>query len=553
MQNERNSQGSTDEMRLIRIRPANVRTLRQGCPQRLAMKVRPSTYGTTTARRPRRDPLEDSALGPVNAVLDLVEFHQKPLDEAIARWRAKPRKPCHPALVTWVTQAATHVEQAKRRLAHDTARSNPQPPPLSPVARSWARQRPIPGSDGATMYEEIVQGRRYEAEGVRELLLLRIGSVKKRPLDVAELAFTAAVTAGGCPVLGSPWSGRKLVIGSYEPPARVRVVEIGCTDGSVNVLFDDTAEVAHHQYQQHLGGQAPTRFMSDTHRPGPDCADCPLVAECPAVPVRPGLLGVSAPGAPRRAWSLSSARAYGQCPAQAHLQELWLPRDRTIEDTDSVRRGRAVHDWIEERHRRSPAIACDATDVPTADTWWSGAGKDSAVEIRLGVQMVGDHSLVCPLRELADFPEGDAVLPEHYLVVYDPEAATVVIAKADLLYRSPSGWVVRETKTSHAVGAGDPLTRYPQLALALVLAAEGAVPGGPQDCRVELELLSRTGPVLMTFDPRDSELVAHARSVVTEYVADWRTDQEFKARAGKHCRSCSFASWCPSARSQARA
>ncbi|MEU3599597.1 PD-(D/E)XK nuclease family protein [Streptomyces sp. NPDC006798] len=423
------------------------------------------------------------------------------------------------------------------------------PQPMTPVSRTWARWREVPGSNGAQRYEEIVYGRRYAARGFRELRLLRIGSITGRTVDQAERAIAAAVVAGGLPVLSSPWAWHPLTTGRDTMPDRIRVVEIGCADGSYQVIFDDTVEVAHRLYEKEFGEEPWLRVAGDSPRPGPECGDCPLVDVCPAVQVRPGLLGVEAGGGAgrrRRSWSVTTARAYATCPAQAHLQELWLPRDRGVEDSAAVRRGRAVHEWIEGRHRRPAEGPCDPGYLPAdAHEWTFGRWETTGSEARLGRQMIGDHALVCPLKDIPS-PEPADVLAEPTLVVYDPEADTVVIAKADLLYRAARGWVLRETKTTRDVGAGDVFGRYPQLALAVVLAVEGVLPGGAAGASVEFERLTRTGPVLTTFDHHDAHVLTQARGVLAELAREWYADEVFPARPGGHCARCSFNRWCPS-------
>ena len=55
----------------------------------------------------------------------------------------------------------------------------------------------------------------------------------------------------------------------------------------------------------------------------------------------------------------------------------------------------------------------------TPDAWSAGGWEVTGEDARLGVQMIGDHSLVCALQDL---PPGAVVLPEHQLLVYDSDA-----------------------------------------------------------------------------------------------------------------------------------
>ena len=187
---------------------------------------------------------ETFGLGPLGKVLDLVEFDGLETEAALARWRGGPSRDLHPALVRW-------TEHAVRQYLDARTNEMNAGPVLQPVSRTWARllNRPLDGLSDP--HEEIVHGRRYAGGRVRALCLTRYGGVEGRPRDEAEIALAAAVLAAGGPVLNRPWSTGPLLIGRYERPERVRVIEIGCLDGSSNVLFDDTAEVAFEAYEEH--------------------------------------------------------------------------------------------------------------------------------------------------------------------------------------------------------------------------------------------------------------------------------------------------------------
>ena len=77
---------------------------------------------------------------------------------------------------------------------------------------------------------------------------------------------------------------------------------------------------------------------------------------CPALPRRPGILGISEPAGAVRTWSVTNGRHYQDCPAQDYLERLHLPREPGFETGSAVRRGQAVHAWLAERHARRPAV-----------------------------------------------------------------------------------------------------------------------------------------------------------------------------------------------------
>lgn len=524
---------------LVRLQLADVRHREKRCPQQLAAKVRPG------APRPRRataapPALTSWAMGPFHDVLDLVEFQGLTPEEALTRWRASPNRPVHPALARWTEHAVHGYLDATAALPAAPAQQGA----LEPVSRLWARQRGSqPGAEG--VYEEMVVDRRYAGSGIRELRIVRTGSVKDRPRDDVEIAVAVGVLAGGSPVLSSRWDRSPLRLGRFESARLVRLVEIGCVDATHRVLFEGTPQDAYDRYVPDVRAQLDQIVSGTSYRPGESCGKCAAVADCPAVPAVPGLLGIDGPSAPRRSWSMTTGRSHRRCPARAHLESLLLPRDTTAEDGEAVVRGKAVHAWIESRHRRSPRQPCAPDDVPGPSEAWQYEGWAlTGLQARLGIQMISDHAVVCPLRDL---PGEADVHPERTVAAYDPRADVVVIAKTDLLYRAGNRWALRETKTAKASSEGNLLDQHPQLALSVVLASSGALPGDGS-CRVELERLTGSGPIVTALDVTAPDVLQEARTVLTPYVAPWHADARYPAKPGKACLDCPFTRWCPDAR-----
>ncbi|MFD0692423.1 PD-(D/E)XK nuclease family protein [Actinomadura fibrosa] len=531
----------------LRLSPSAV-TRSGGCPRYRALKARPA-QGRANGGRSGETFRETFGLGPLGKVLDLVEFDGLDAEAALARWRGDPSRDHHPALVRW-------TEHAVRQYLDAQTNGIRTEPVLQPVSRTWARRLDRPLDGLPEPHEEIVHGRRYAGGGVRELRLTRYQGVEDRPRDEAEIALAAAVVAAGGPVLGNRWGTGPLLIGRHERPERVRVVEVGCLDASSNVLFDDTAEAAFAAYEEHASGRVLEVATGEALRPGTDCGRCPIIASCPAVPSVPGLLNIDACTGPRRIWSVTTSRQYHTCAPIPYFHDLNLPRDAAREESGSTIRGRLVHAEIEARHARVPPRAC-AADDPLAGSAEATVDEPTAkniaddLETRLRHQMLGDHSFVCPMRH-AGTTTGVEIVPEHQVVTYDPSANVAVIAKIDLLYRIGGNWRLREIKTSRHLYEGDLLQKYEQIALAVLLSAEGALPGGRGGCRVELERLTATGPVLTEFDATDPELVRAAREVVQSAVARWHSDETLATSPGKACRDCGFIRWCPDARTDAK-
>ncbi|MEV4252729.1 PD-(D/E)XK nuclease family protein [Spirillospora sp. NPDC049652] len=525
----------------LRFSPSTLARSTGGCPRYRALKALPAR-SRTNGRRPKRRIWETFGLGPLDKVLDLHEFDGYDVDAALERWRGGEGRGAHPALARWTEHAVRRYLEAAARLHDGLA--------LEPVSRLWARRPEQPAEGPTGSREEIVYGRRYSNNEVRELRIVRFREVGGRPRDEAEIAMAAAVLATGGPVYSDRWAPR-LHIGRSTRPERVRIVEIGCADGSGNVLFDGTPEEALAAYEGHARGRLQEVAAGEELRPGFDCGKCPLVDTCPAVPSVPGLLGVDDDARPRRTWSVTTARRYNTCALTSYLHELNLPRDIAREENESTTRGRVVHDEIEARHRRSPLRVCGTDEVVTESLAASTADLVGREEARLRLQMLADHSFVCPARHAGEDAEFH---PEQHVVVHDPSADVVVIARIDLLYRVGRRWRYRETKTSKYVYEGNLLENYKQIALAILLSAEGVLPGGQGGCHVELERLTASGPVLTEFDVADPELVQAAREVVRSAVVGWHADETPAASPdSKTCGSCGFNRWCPDAVAEARA
>jgi len=194
-------------------------------------------------------------------------------------------------------------------------------------------------------------------------------TVEGRDRDIGEVAVAAMVLAKGCAAKRTTW-GAPYRLGPAVPVRRVRVVEVGCTDGSYRELFDGTPEQAGELYE--ASGKARLRAAVDGggYRPGGACVDCKLVASCPALPRRSGLLGIADASKPRRTWSVTDGRYYRACPARDAMWRLHLPRRLDLALSPETVRGYAVHAFLADLHRREPAAACVLSDPLAA--WRSG-------------------------------------------------------------------------------------------------------------------------------------------------------------------------------------
>ncbi|MFC4329216.1 PD-(D/E)XK nuclease family protein [Streptomyces andamanensis] len=533
-------EGLTGDPRLIRVFAGGAKEGAEDCPTLRAVKARPRLRAAhRTPYKP--DDLETFALAPVMRRLDLLEFGRIRDDPARVR-------PSHPGLERFAEHAAAQYLAAAESLDPEGR--------LLPDHKYWVRQTRTPADSGGgrTVYELRAWGRCYadRERTVCELRLLRFGSVRRggRPRagrDPAETAMAAYVAAyGGRAAEPARW-GDEHEVQDVTAPRRIRVVEIGCLDGSVGEpLFDGTPEEAEAAYRRLAAPRLRATVDAVHRRPGPGCAACRLTASCPDLPRAPGVLGVADVSRPRRTLSVTDLRRYAKCPAQEHLRRLHLPYDEGLEHDRHVTRGHAVHAWLQRLHERTPRRPCTPADAPADPTDWEADGWHlTGADAELGARLIGRHAAVCPLRH-AD-PEAP-VIAERLLAFQDPEADVVLVAKPDLVYRSGGAVVWREIKSTRyraPRGDEDVLERYPQAALALVLLAQGVFGGDVRRSRVEVEVLRPTGSDLELVSPRQADRVATARRVIHGLAAPWHRDAISAPRPGQHCARCEVARWCP--------
>lgn len=535
--------GFVEDRRLQRVMVSDTRCGPWTCGDQLAAKSRPSMR--LSARQPSRLPgLEQFDLGIVNEALDVAEFQDLSVDDAVGEVNAA-RGPLHGGLRRWVRHAVTQYLDAHALLqAKDDLG-------LVPFKPKWIVQYPRNNGGGVPIQEISAWGRRYCSadQQVRELRLLRRRSVKDRERDDAEVATALYVLAQGRATRGSTRSYMPHVLAdALERPQRLRVVEIGCEDGSFTVLDDVDTDEAERRYREF--GQERARAVvqgGGQRNPGDSCQRCKLVDGCSALPRADGILGISERRRERRTWSVTNGRMYLRCAAKEYLTRLNLPRDSAVEYDEPAIRGQAVHGWLDRLHRRRPVRGCGPGEVPVGDPWQVGQWRVSGAQALLGAQMIGDHSLVCPLRRL---PLDAVVDPERIVRAYDAEANIIVVAKIDLAYRDGMAWVLREVKTTERVDEGDLLARYPQLSLGLLLLAHSVLGEGSAGGRVELERLTRAGPVVEFFEPGNADHLEKARQVVHDLALGWHGDTTARAQPGPECRHCAVARWCPDALAQ---
>ena len=550
--------GTAGDIRLIRTNLPAARADPRDCPLARASEARPLLRPDPSPPEAEK-PLQDFTLKVLMDALDLIECDRRPVQEVMEQlWRTRGtfgrwrRSPAHPGLLEWTAGvlprylAAREADQQSLRLAGL--------PPTHPVRDKWVAQRRLgqPDSRGGVIYEQTAWGRRYVAldGSMRDLWLLSFGSAKEeRP--AAEKAAAAHTAACGTPCTGG-WDTphARIKDGDLHPgrmarPQRVRVVEFGCGDGGFTPLLNwDQEETA--RYFDADARPVLAEVVDDTRPvPGSSCVDCKALAGCTALIRTEDLLPLSQPARPtaRRSISAADLRTYNECPAKFHLTRQ-LNLTSAEQESAEIRRGRAVDAWLNERHFARPAGGCRTLPLPENPSAWSaGKWSVSGQQAEDGAGMLAQHAAVCPLEGL---DAGERVLVQHQVACYDPKSDLVIIAWPDLLYTHDGGWVWRETKTSSsALYEGKPLLRsYPQLALAVVMIAAGALGGELSRSRVELELLHADDLSFEELDPSRPQVVSDAREVLASLARPWAEDTLYQAVPSRNCHGCEALAWC---------
>lgn len=523
--------GTTGDPRLVRTSLPLLQEDPRGCPRGSALRARPLVQQSPP--RSRRKPVQDFALGPVMSALDAIDHSGAGVGAALQQLNR--RRDCHPTHLAWAAAAVRHYLAAR---AEHSALYSADGPATLPFEDAWvtATDLAAPDSRGAIRYERTAWGRRYASPDglIREIWLLSVNSVKTR--TAAEIAEAAAVAATGVQAtagFGAPYRPTRA---GGALPQRVRVVAVGCGDGSRNVLADWDAEEAARQYARHAKPLLARVIEADRLNPGSACVDCEALSGCSEPPRIPFLFGTDRPSRTRRrrSVSVSDLRAHTGCPAKYHLTRV-LHLKSSEPESAAIRRGRAVDAWLNAQH--SARRNCRAGLLP--DALPGLPAEESGPALR----MIAEHAALCPLDGL---PQDEQVRVQPRLTAYDPELDAVVIADPDLLYSDAGGWVWRETKTA----ASRPWERrpllesFPQLALAVLLMSAGVPCGDLRRSRIELELLYQDGSACEELYPDDPETVDAARQVIASLAGPWASDETFTATAGHGCNGCEVLPWC---------
>jgi hypothetical protein len=508
---------------VLRVSATDLASQSDGCPRYLAAKVRPFARAKDWKRR--FPPDRHKTPFPLGDVVDVVvaASRQAPMDdyEGLEAWiRAEldnrsPSRLMQPFLDAAIRNAIdAHAAIEDEIGPLELVAVNPEIGPPERRVSVWA-----------PLYAT--------ANGVTEIRRFRLATAHKSE-DIADASDddqwrrTAAWVAATYP--------------TDPPPTRVRVVEIGLADASVEVVFDgswDEARSMLDPLRQHL------RLIPDgtEAKPGRECGSCKIAGVCDALPHGAGVLGQDRPGHQTRSVSPSAIETYNQCPARWLLShELHLPR--TYEQGDAQASGVRVHEWLDVAHRRG--CACSYDDLPNPDDGM-GIAEDlmTREEYEKAFPILLSHVDVCALAE----PDSELVASESVFHIFDTAADVVVACKPDLATSRGDTLVLTETKTSMHAGpdsSDDAFARTLQVPVMLSMLANGvASAAGFAQGEVRLEYLTPAGAQVWTWPTSDATQVRNAEARLGSAVASWHVDHEWPTHPAAHCGWCPVRQWCP--------
>ncbi|WP_328962370.1 PD-(D/E)XK nuclease family protein [Streptomyces virginiae] len=500
---------------LLKVSASHVDQLARGCGMHGALKVRPQLKSAVWAQRYDND--QPFLLG---LIRDLCfTFHGEPRAE---EWeglndllnKSLSRFALQPGLQKYIRTAVENYLEC-----HDVIQQD-----LGPLRLKTCDPVVSVGPNNLlTVWAPV-----YESDsGTREVRRLRLGSARRSGAEI------------------DPWTVVAAHVASLVRPVgdlrRIRVIEVGMGDGSVEVTFDGTPQEAVANYQSLAVPRILKIISADTYTPGYSCKDCKIAGCCDSIEKLDGFLGQSNPGAGTRSVSARDIETYETCPAQWHLsRSALLPRADT--NGPASVRGISVHRLLAEAH--SSSSRCTTEDLHDSLGRDANMSEGERFEVE---PYLANHTVSCPVEDAVQ-----VIGSEISIYGYDAQADVIVVTKPDMVYLDQNAnLVIREIKTTKREIPVDEADAFDQfLAVAWLINLFGSGYRGPlrsEKARLELEVISPTESRVFAWDLGDQGLLRMARKEVLMRARGWHNDTTWEATPGKHCGWCPVQKWCPDA------
>jgi PD-(D/E)XK nuclease superfamily len=487
------------------------------CGRFLGLKTRPGVKAVDGWRR-LYAPWDERVPFPLGDVVDLVreaDGREFATYEEQAAWLADSieERGVQRLLRGYVSLAVDNILDAHESITAEVGRLRllPGDPSTGTPARTLTAWAPL-----------------YETDDhVREIRRFRLGSARVDD-ESRKWSLIAAFVAANSRQAG--------------PPRRVRVVEIGSLNGSIEVLFDGTAEEARSAFVANGRALAAAAADEDHVVPCRSCGECKAAGSCRSLISVDGVLGQVDRGHSSRSVSAKDLEQYGICPAQWLLEScLHLPSEAG--SGDGAARGRAVHRWLRAAHARG--VPCAPADLPEPGSGpRSTNGWLTEAEYEVAYPFLVQHMGHCPLAENAQL-----IVADDNMYGYDHKAEVVSVARPDLMYQSGERLVIREFKTAeqpYQSGKADAYEKHLQVAFDIAMLNAGLVSHyGATSGIVEVELLTPDRHFVWTWDAGDPAVAGVAAGRIRRAAADWHEDSTWTTKPGPHCAWCPVRRWCP--------
>jgi hypothetical protein len=393
-----------------------------------------------------------------------------------------------------------------------------------------------------------------EDNSIREFRSLKFYNAGIKPVNPIRLGIIARILADGVSHSESNWNiSREPINRKTNNVKQIRIREIGCLDNSQQVILDIPVSEARILFETKSLPIAEIRVQGGSQKPGAGCRGCKANTLCSTLPLRPGLLGITAFSPWPKAYSPSKFHTFRRCPRQYFLQDELGLRTKVDAQSSAQQRGILVHTWLEQAHQRNKKCVSSDLVVHDEDGSISKSLGWTAQDFSLAQDFLSQHIIECPIDE------STKVVTEVAIEALDTDADITVSTRPDVIYVKNRQLFWRETKTVANVKDLENdmyFNIYPQIPLAIRLLVEDCVPplvkellGSFDSIFVELELISPSESKVIVWDCLDEKTKLNAWSQLGEQVDTWASETLFPPSSNPPCNWCRVSKWCEFANS----